>query len=184
MRIERDGRLRRGSLILRFSMIYYIARFVSAILLIELVNFARARSFAGAWLPDPAIAMIAALAMGGKVNIIIPAALILSLLRAPATLAEPYSAVAGLLAFAWFVRGTRRFMTQERPPIIFIISSIGAVFAQWIAWAAAASRGKSYNFSFEGLASAVATGFLAMLMVPSLRKIPWTRELFEKKFGE
>ncbi|MFN0206732.1 MAG: hypothetical protein ACKVS6_10530 [Planctomycetota bacterium] len=165
-------------------MFFYAARFTSAILLIELVNFARARSAAGAWMPDPAIAMIAALAMGGKVNIIIPSALILAILRAPATLAEPFSSVAALVAFAWFVRSTRRFMTQERPPIIFIISALGGVFVQWVAWAAASSRGKPYHFSFEGLACAVTTGFLAMVMVPSLRKIPWTRELFERKFGE
>ncbi|MBI3820159.1 MAG: hypothetical protein HY286_15805 [Planctomycetes bacterium] len=163
---------------------YLLLRIICALLLIELVNAARPRTGLGDWLPDPAIAMLVVLSMGGKVNIVMPCAIFLALLRVPATLDDPIAGAGAMLACAWVARASRRFMTREGTIVIFITTGLVYIIFQIAERAAAAARGGAVLQPWRFAAAALATAVFAVLLAPAMRGFFLTRDLMEKRFGE
>lgn len=161
-----------------------LLRIVCAILLIEITNLARARSAVGAFLPDPAVAVVCIIALLGRREIIFASAAAMALLRIPATLCDPVAASGALLAIAWMIRGTRHFVGRERPAVIFIISLAAALFFASIARAAARARGDDELSPWITLASCASNAAFSVILAPALRVIPFTKGLFDRRFGE
>lgn len=165
-------------------MVVVALRIIILFLLEELVAFARARSAIGAWIPDPLFATCAVLALAGRREIIVPAAVLMALLRAPTALADPFAPTAALISFAAIVAAARRFITRERPALVFMITSIGFVYFQWIESMGIEARSAGPAWSWSGLLAAAPTGLLAVLLVPTLRALSLTHRMIEKRLGE
>lgn len=161
-----------------------ILRILPALLLVELVALARARAPFGAWLPDFALALVAAIALLGRREIVVSSTVVLALLRLPASMAEPMSAFGATLAFGLLVLETRRYFFREHPAVLAGVGFVGALLVG--SAAVAAERARSLTGSTWGpiLAGAIATAVLTMILAPALRALPITRRLLERRFGD
>src|SRR5262245_15452232 len=97
-----------------------LARLVFLLLLAQLLCALRSAPL-GWCLPDPLVALAAALALCGRRETILTAALVLACLRAPVGLANPIMGTAALVGFAALVKGTRHVFARERPAIAFVV---------------------------------------------------------------
>lgn len=147
-------------------------------------NFARARAGAGPWLPDPAVALVCALALRGKVNIIIPSAILIALARVPASLADPLASTGALLFIAWLIREARRFLARDYATVVFCVASLASLAFIVITRTAAAARGDYDTSLIEPAGAALATSVFTLLLMPALRLLPFTRNLLDRRFGE
>ncbi len=161
-----------------------VLRLVIVVLLVEVIGLARSRSEIGPWLPDFAIALVAAIALAGKESVVVRSALLLGVLRAPTTAADPLSGVGAFLAFGLLVLHGRRFVFRDHAAVAFGAGILGAVLVFGLAAAADHARGAGSGLLAPSLGAAASTGALTVLVVPTLRRLSFTRSLLERRFGE
>jgi hypothetical protein len=152
------------------------------VLALELANLARVE--AGAFVPDPAIALAAAIALQGRDREVIPAVLGLALLRVPTTLASPFAGVGALLAFGLLARSWRHLVYREKPAVTAAAGAAAALSVVALSALADGARGVEGRPLEGALPFALATGALAALCVPALRSLGLTRRLMDRRLGE
>jgi len=157
-------------------------RLILTVLLVELAGVARAASPVPGLVPDPALALTAALALWGRSSVVLPGAAALAILRLPTTLASPLAELGAVVALAWALREGRRFANRERAAVAFAAGALLVLGVE--AAAAATSDTREPLLGAQGALAAVVTGAATALAVPALRGLASTRRLVDRRLGE
>jgi hypothetical protein len=160
------------------------ARLALLLVVAQLLGAARASAPGGSWLPDPLVALAAALAVAGRREKVLTAALVLALLRAPTTLGNPVMGIAALVGFAALVLGIRHVLARERPAIPFAVGFLAMSSLALLDSVAAGARSEPAAGLLAALPASLTTAALTPALVPLLRAFPGTRRLLERRFGE